>query len=413
MEFNFFDSSDCGFPKPKVPVLPALTRHSLNQNLLPTQATRRHGQGAFKALRKGIQAKDYARGRYALFEAYRSVGVGKSGALLAPSYHCRTMIDPALRLQAKVEFYPLKPDLSPDIEAIRERVQSPRQSIKALLATHYFGFPQELAALAGLCEQYDIALIEDCSHALFTPGEDAALSTQKAVGETGRFVIASPYKFYPCEDGGLLWRNDGSAFSVQPQHAASPLAEIRGALGAISRSRANALELDRSSIGSEIEAMAARGKCLGRDIRNSDEHISIFYRPAEEQQRSLAVSRWICRHTSLTRLTGARRENYRFWLEAVAGIPACRALFPILEPDCVPYMFPLLIESPRRHFHLLKLLALPVWRWDQMAISDCDVAATYRLNLLHLPCHQELTLTQMDWMAQVVRQVLTFRGSAE
>ena len=413
MEFNFFDSSDCGFPKPKVPVLPALTRHSLNQHLLPTQAARRYGQGAFKALRKGIQARDYARGRYALFEAYRAAGVGESGALLAPSYHCRTMLDPALRLQAKVEFYPLKPDLSPDIEAIRERLRSRCQPIKAVLATHYFGFPQELAALAALCDQYGITLIEDCSHALFTPVEAAARSTQKAVGETGRFGIASPYKFYPCEDGGLLWVNDGSAFAVPPQHSAGPKAEIRGFLSAFSRNRANTLELDSSSIGNEVKGMASRGKTWGRDIRNSDDSVSIFYCQAEEQQRSLAASRWICRHTNLIRLAGARRENYQYWLETVAHLPACRALLPTLASDCVPYMFPLLIESPRQHFHLLKLLGLPVWRWDDMAISACEVAATYRLNLLHLPCHQELTLTQMEWMAQVVRQVLTRVGSTE
>ena len=413
MEFNFFDSSDCGFPKPKVPVLPALSRHSLNQHLLPTPAARRYGLGAFKALQKGIQGRDYSRGRYALYEAYRAAGVSESGTLLAPSYHCRTMLDPALRLKATVEFYPLKPDLLPDIEAIRETLRSQRQPIKALLATHYFGFPQELAALAALCDQYGITLIEDCSHALFTPVEAAARSTQKAVGETGRFAIASPYKFYPCEDGGLLWVNDGSASAVPPQHSASPKAEIRGFLSAFGRNRANALELDCSSIGNEIEAMAACGKVWGRDIRNSDDSVSIFYRLAEEQQRSLAASRWICKHTHLTRLFVVRRENYQYWVETVAGLPGCRALLPKLALDCVPYMFPLLLDSPQRHFHLLKLLGLPVWRWDDMAISACEVAATYRLNLLHLPCHQELTLTQMEWMAQVVRQVLTRVSSTE
>ena len=76
-------------------------------------------------------------------------------------------------------------------------------------------------------------------------------------------------------------------------------------------------------------------------------------------------------------------------------------------------MFPLLIDSPHRHFHLLKLLGLPVWRWDEMAVSECAVAAKYRLNLLHLPCHQELSAEQMDWMVQVVQQVLNSMGHSQ
>ena len=407
MEFHFFDSSDCGFPKPKVPVLPPLTRHSLSRQRSPKIAVRPYSQAAFRPLQKSVQSRHYARGRYALFEAYRLAGVGESGALLAPSYHCSTMLDPALRLKAQIAFYPLKTDLSPDIEAIAARLQSERLPIKALLATHYFGFPQELASLAALCDQYGIALIEDCSHTLFAPVETSARSTQRAIGETGRFGIASPYKFYASEDGGLLWVNDGSGSSVAPQHAASPLAEVRGVLSSFSRNRANSLELDTGGIGDEIEALVAQTRTHGNDTRKSVDSLSIYYQAAEEGQRSLAVSQWIFRNTNLSRLASARRENYEYWLGAVANLPACQALLPKLASDCVPYMFPLLIDSPKRHFHVLKLLGLPVWRWDEMAVSDCAVAAKYRLNLLHLPCHQELTPIQMDWMARVVRCVLT------
>lgn len=407
MEFHFFDSSDCGFPKPKVPVLPPLTRLSIRGKLPPTQEARWHAESSFKPLRKSMQARHCARGRYALFEAYRLAGVGDSGALLAPSYHCSTMLDPALRLKAEVDFYPLQPDLSPDIEAVAARLRSQRVPIKALLATHYFGFPQELASLSALCDQYGVALIEDCSHTLFAPIDPSLRSTHKAIGETGRFGIASPYKFYPCEDGGLLWINDDSGSLMAAQHAAGPLAEIKGLLSSFSRNRANNFALDGGSIGNEIEVIVAQRKTWGRDIKKSDGSLSIFYQPAEEGQRSLALSQWIYRHTNLSRLTGVRRANYQYWIDAVANLPACRALLPTLPPDCVPYMFPLLIDSPQLHFHLLKLIGLPVWRWDEMAASTCAVAANYRLRLLHLPCHQELTPTQMHWMAQVVRQVLS------
>ena len=413
MEFQFFDSSDCGFPKPKVPVLPPLSRNSLSTGLSFKQSAQWQTDGAFQPLRKSKHAGHYARGRYALFEAYRLAGVGESGALLAPSYHCRTMLDPAFQLKADVNFYPLNPDLTPDIRAIEAQLKSQRAPIKALLATHYFGFPQELSDLAALCAQYGIALIEDCSHALFAPDEESARSTRVAMGETGQFGIASPYKFYPSEDGGLLWVNDASALSIAPQHAPGPLDEFKGAMSAFNRYRAKALNLSSRDLGLEIKAQAQQIDAWGRDIRKPSYPLSIFYQAAEEGRRSLAVSRWVYRHTNLARLAGARRQNYQHWLGAVAGLPACKALLPKLPPDCVPYMFPLLIDSPQRHFHLLKLLGLPVWRWDEMAVSECAVAAKYRLNLLHLPCHQELSAEQMDWMVQVVQQVLNSMGHSQ
>jgi hypothetical protein len=69
-------------------------------------------------------------------------------------------------------------------------------------------------------------------------------------------------------------------------------------------------------------------------------------------------------------------------------------------------MLPLLIDHPETHFFELKHLGVPIWRWDDMAVSDCAVATHYRLHLLHLPCHQELTAEQMAWMTRTVASVM-------
>jgi hypothetical protein len=74
------------------------------------------------------------------------------------------------------------------------------------------------------------------------------------------------------------------------------------------------------------------------------------------------------RHTNTQRLAKRRRQHYQQWVSAVAGVP--------------------------------------IWRWDDMAVSDCAVATHYRLHLLHLPCHQELTAEQMAWMTHTVAGVM-------
>ena len=98
--------------------------------------------------------------------------------------------------------------------------------------------------------------------------------------------------------------------------------------------------------------------------------------------------------------------DYTLRAQAVAGLRNCKALFPDLTPTCVPYMFALQIEYPEQHFHQLKHLGLPIWRWDEMAVSDCAVSTRYRLHLLHLPCHQSLTQGQMQWMTAAATKVL-------
>jgi perosamine synthetase len=89
----------------------------------------------------------------------------------------------------------------------------------------------------------------------------------------------------------------------------------------------------------------------------------------------------------------------------VRGLRHCRALFPAIGNDCTPYMFPLLLERPEPDFSRLKMLGVPIWRWDEMARSECPVAQRYRMAVIHLPCHQSLSRAELDWMISAVEGV--------
>lgn len=396
MEFERFDPTGCGFPKPKVPVLPALSWQSLGLER----------SDVFSSIRPYTNASYFARGRYALAEAYRLSGVSVDSALLAPAYHCRTMLDPAIRLGAEIGLYALKPDLSPDLETLTACLAASRKPVKAMLLTHYFGFAQSLEPLAAFCAKHDITLIEDCSHALFGKSETNTTHKSESLGKTGRFVIASPYKFFPCEDGGILWANDSAAFPDRQKFTPSLKQELKGLLRSVQRARDQHQPLDINTLDDELEALARQSAPTGRHVRQPRTRISEHYHATEERLTSLTGSRWVIRLTNQVRLAARRRENYLQWAAAVAGLPHCRALFPALPNECVPYMFPLYIDHPEIHFLALKRLGVPVWRWDDMASSTCHVAADYRLRLLHLPCHQELTQDQMAWMTTAVKKAM-------
>lgn len=386
LSFHRFDPVPCGFPAPRVRVLPSLRVASLR----------------LRANRVEPQARWFRRGRYALAAACRLAGVGRDGSLLAPAYHCRTMLDPAIALGAPVLLYRLQPDLAPDIESIDEQMRSAAVPVKALLVPHYFGFRQALGDLVALCRQHGAQLIEDCSHAL--AGLGAGDGERVPLGATGDYAIASPYKFLPTPDGGLLWsasRHLHGARAAMPRAAEQLRAVVDAAVAVVGRAPLPSV----ADLPRELGRLRSAPAPAAREWVEVEEHPSALYASPLEGSSCLAATRWIARHADLDRVAARRRRHFRRWLAAMEGVPACRPLFADLPEDCVPYMFPLLIDRPQTDFALLKRLGVPIWRWDEMATSTCAVALRYRQQLLHLPCHQELADAEVDWMAAAVAAV--------
>jgi perosamine synthetase len=389
MDYQTFDPSGCNFPRPRVPVLPTLNLRSL----------RLRRQADAGKLTAATNARLYSRGRYAMTEAYRLSGVGPGSTLLAPAYHCRTMLDPAIRLGAKVALYPVRANLQPDLAGLLACLHACTDPPAALILTHYFGFVQPIDALLELCQSHGIALIEDCSHCLFLP--DGATG----VGLRGRYCVSSPYKFFPIEDCGVLWANDGADMPSQQTKSPSLALEFKAAAralqGALGSPKPTASEAPCQPV------MSGPLGLVGADLLNSSVQTSKHYVIAAENTRCLGISRWMMCHTDTQHMMARRRSNYRRWAHAVADLPNCKALLPDLPDGCVPYMFPLEIRQPDSHFFALKRLAVPVGRWDDMAVSACAIASAYRKNLLHLPCHQALTEEQLHWLTNTVARVMS------
>ena len=157
LEYCVFDPSPCHFPKPRVPVLPsAFDRMGTAEST--GRGDQRRLEGAFL---------HFSHGRYALGEAYRLAGLDQNGTLMAPAYHCVTMLDPALALGADVQLYPLTAGLSPDPDKLDEVFARSVKPVRVLLATHFFGFVQDFSWLGQWCAEKGVTLVEDCSHVLF------------------------------------------------------------------------------------------------------------------------------------------------------------------------------------------------------------------------------------------------------
>lgn len=384
LTYHCFDPSGCGFPSPQVPLLPAVL-----------------GSGWTMA-RKGAATTDtrwYRRGRYALHAAYRSCGVGAQGPILLPAYHCRTMIDPAVALGAAVHLYPVRQDLGVDVDRLSELIRSAPVRPRALLATHYFGVRQPaLGDIHQLCEQHGVSLIEDCSHAFVTGPSSAR---QLGIGSSGVYATSSFYKFVPSQDGALLWSNQSAPLPEQPKPAS--WRHEAAALWALGKGLVD-------SRGPRDLTTAGEPGPQGRHHLDTTDHVSASYLPQEQDNGALVLSRQLLLHADREAIRLRRRTRFQQWLDALRGVTNARPLFDSLPADCIPYMFPLLIDDPATVFAPLKRVGFPMFRWDSMAVSDCDVAASYRLRMVHLPCHQSLSDRQMAWMAsRLLRQLAAAR----
>ncbi len=387
-----FDPLPCNFPRPRISLLP----NRLSLSAPSAWGSKSHDFSA-------EHFRHFSRGRYALGAAYQLAGVGPSGCLLAPAYHCITMLDPAIALDAEVALYPMRADLSPDLEKLDALLATCQTTPRALLAAHFFGHLQDFATLRQWCDARGMLLIEDCSHALLTEHVCAT-----GAGSFGHLAVSSPYKFFPSADGGLLYANEKSRLDSVSSRPASFPDELRGIKHTLEKLRSSTPPgAEKSAIDAQLDTLEAAALIASEDPITDYVRASPLFTPEQRKVASLRSSRLIARLSSAEQLIRRRCANYRRLADALGGLPNATPLYPELAETDVPYMFPLRIEHPEPHFHWFKQLGVPIWRWDEMARADCPIASDYRRHLLHLPCHQSLSERQLDWMITAITRTLS------
>lgn len=103
-------------------------------------------------------------GRNALRLALRAVGVGAGDEVLVQAFTCVSVPGPVLWLGARPIYVDIDPaTFNMDPEDLRKKL-SPKA--KVLIVQHTFGLPANLEELIAIARERNIAVIEDCAHAL-------------------------------------------------------------------------------------------------------------------------------------------------------------------------------------------------------------------------------------------------------
>ena len=351
-------------------------------------------------------------GTAAVAQAVAALELAPGDAVLCPAYACGHEIEPLLRAGIPLEFYRVDERMQVDVNDIRRRLRPP---VRALLVTHYFGFPQPIAWLRKLCDEQGAYLIEDCAHAFLSWADERPL------GSIGDVAVFSMRKTLPLPDGGAAVLNRADL-------------EPRGALRVPSRlsTWAKSLDLWRRSLlqpGSLADFARDRATLLAaapalvapRVLRRLAIPSAVaWYDPDDERfdfdSRLLDwamsdTARALLEQTDFAPVKERRRRNYAHLVELLGPVAAeCCPLLPLPDGVC-PLFLPLLHDDRDRlceAFLRQGISAPPWWETFHPAIpwSAFAEATALKNRAFVLPVHQDLDDARIERMARVARDLL-------
>lgn len=394
----------------RVPLVPVLSGRAFGRSAGTAGA-------ALPSLLDLAERRIVSSGRIAIAMALRAMAVGPADQVLVPAYHSRSMIPPLLWRGATPVFFRLHADTTADLDDIAAKIGP---ATRAVMVTHYFGFPQDLRALRALCDRHGLQLLEDCAHCLF--GEHDG----QPVGSTGDYAIGSIMKFLPVYEGGCL---------VSARHSLAPVRLHGGGAGFEAKAMLAVLEASFASarlrwLGALLRIPLAVKDRLWRARKQRGAAPALA--PASSDSSYEFDARWIdVRSAWFSRLlTGLlmrplprqrniarRRQHYQRYAHAVANLPGCRALYPALPGGACPWLFALLVDDADVLAARLGAAGVPLVRfadtlWDGVGPHTCANSAMLSRQVLAFPCHAELDDAELAWIVAQLTGQLARCGSA-
>lgn len=267
---------------------------------------------------------DFKQAREAMRSALDIFGFKKDQIVLMPASLCPAVIEPFSNYGLKIKLYALDRDFQWDIDNLRENICS---NTVAIYVIHYFGITYDLTEVRKLCDEYEIALIEDCALAGYDPST--------CIGKLGDVAIFSLWKFHPIGSGAFLSINNRSLsenrINRQNSHWLSSLGgQLKIILKSVSGKYSIPLNLWKKALNSNVQI---------QDPPPEDN----FGRPYPMFKMS-SWTKKVFLAEDLEECANKRRENYRALYNVVteAGI---KTLYSELQLNSIPYCLPIIVDD--------------------------------------------------------------------
>jgi len=354
---------------------------------------------------ESVQRHFFFWARNGIYYGLQALGISSGSHVLVPAYVCTAAVEPFTAYGTEVGFYSIGRNCEPDFAEIESKI-SPRT--QAILAVHYFGFPQKIQALRELCTRRNIILIEDCAHVL------GGKTGGRELGSFGDASIFSWRKCLPLYDGAELRLNrKGSALSVNWSKETLPFTlKVAKSLvdrileqsdGSIARIFSGTLEAAKTLWRRGSSAPSDR-PLLALDSNRASFDSSLLNQPISR------VSRWLLKHSDVSAVIKKRRDNYLYLQKELRDLPGIELLHRELDADTCPWVMPIFFKGlPNAHF-LLRKDGIPAVTWGGVRPQNFDskqfpVADFLYDNLVFLPIHQNLSLSALRKIVSCVASI--------
>jgi dTDP-4-amino-4,6-dideoxygalactose transaminase len=371
-----------GYPPVNIPVLPTL---SLSMILLSNLAM------SLSPPLDTPEVRFYYSARYAIWHGLKVLGITQGDSILFPGYCCGSELNPILQAGIRPIFYRVDRNMKIDFDSLLKAIDG---KTKALFLIHYFGFPDDLKRIEAICKSYNLFLIEDCAHALYSQFKDRDLGT------FGEISIFSMWKTLPLPDGGALRINrpslhppDAGAFPPFDETVAKTKRMVEKDLF-IRHKRIAPLIKDRV-VQPLLDSLKRRRFRKGTPVfawRTSDPRDFV---PAVKDWGMSRVSQKILQAADRSEIVRKRRDNFLNLLRELKDVHVLSFIFDKLPDGVCPTFFPVIVDKRKKlHDHLLKngIESYLFWAAFHPAIPDSEfIDATFlKTHVLALPVHQNL-----------------------
>jgi len=337
----------------------------------------------------------FYRARNAIYHLARALRLDERGPVLVPDYHHGNEVAALRAARVKVEFYPIRRDFGPDLDALDHQCRS---GIGALFVIHYLGWPQPLDPLEALCRKHGLLLIEDCALSLLS--EDGGVP----LGSRGDYGIYCLYKTLPLPNGGVLVQNNRqlprlerprqrpcSRAAVVGRSAELMLEWLRGSADPIGRVLCGA----KRTAGRALSALGVRREPVG------DTGFSV----ADADLAMSSMCHMLLQKLDYEAIRSRRRANFEQLRRALDG----RVTLPRsdLPGGMCPLFLPLLVSDKEAASRELTRRGVGNVQFWNRGDAEADARMTpdvrwLRRHVLEIPIHQGLSASKVDYVAQQV-----------
>lgn len=335
---------------PEIPYYRYITRRAFSSNQNPYKFSH-----ARTALQFGLKALDIKKGQ----------------EILIPEYICDVVLLTLKQLGILPAYYSVNDSLEPDWNSIIEGIND---RTKAILMVHYFGQPQDVYRFQGLCEKYNLRLIEDNAH-----GYGGRLG-EKLLGTFGDIGISSPRKSFGILNGGFLYIKNGQLIINQ-----KPVMEPVNIYYRIGRQI-----LKRIIRDSRILRLLKVGK-RSYDTQNKN-------REGDIQEWAIdRTSEVILNNLDIENIAEKRRFIYNLWSEWVIK-QGLKPLFSTISPNISPLAYPAFtssFEESKKWFDWGYRKGIDIHSWpnlpEELVKNDSKAMAIWK-KLICFPIQQEFDI---------------------